>query len=88
MIDAVALSQALIRCPSVTPKDEGAIAIVESALTALGFTCKRMRLQAPGSEAVVSSHQARGFDLEPTEVHEIAESVKELFTVTNVPRNL
>ena len=60
MIDAVALSQALIRCPSVTPKDEGAIAIVESALTALGFTCKRLRLQAPGSEAVENLYARLG----------------------------
>jgi succinyl-diaminopimelate desuccinylase len=60
MIDAVALSQDLIRCPSVTPKDEGAIAIVEKALTALGFTCKRMRLQAPGSEAVENLYARLG----------------------------
>ena len=60
MIDAVALSQALIRCPSVTPKDEGAIAIVEKSLTALGFTCKRMRLQAPGSEAVENLYARLG----------------------------
>ena len=30
----------------------GAIGILESALTELGFACHRMRLQAPGSEAV------------------------------------
>jgi succinyl-diaminopimelate desuccinylase len=60
MIDAVALSQDLIRCPSVTPKDEGAIVIVEKALTALGFTCKRMRLQAPGSEAVENLYARLG----------------------------
>jgi succinyl-diaminopimelate desuccinylase len=44
----------------VTPKDEGAIAIVEKALTALGFTCKRMRLQAPGSEAVENLYARLG----------------------------
>jgi succinyl-diaminopimelate desuccinylase len=60
MIDAVALSQDLIRCPSVTPKDEGAIATVEKALTGLGFTCKRMRLQAPGSEAVENLYARLG----------------------------
>ncbi|HEY7978319.1 MAG TPA: succinyl-diaminopimelate desuccinylase [Rhizomicrobium sp.] len=60
MIDAIALSQDLIRCPSVTPKDEGAIAIVEKALSGLGFTCKRMRLQAPGSEAVENLYARLG----------------------------
>ena len=50
--DPIVLSQELIRCPSVTPKDEGAIGILEKVLTGLGFTCRRMRLQAPGSEAV------------------------------------
>jgi succinyl-diaminopimelate desuccinylase len=58
--DPVALSQALIRCPSVTPKDEGAIAIVETALTELGFVCRRMRLQAPGSEAVENLYARLG----------------------------
>ena len=60
MIDAVALSQDLIRCPSVTPKDEGAIAIVEKALKELGFACRRMRLQAPGSEAVENLYARLG----------------------------
>jgi succinyl-diaminopimelate desuccinylase len=60
MIDAVALSQDLIRCPSVTPQDEGAIAVLEKALTGLGFACKRMRLQAPGSEAVENLYARLG----------------------------
>ena len=30
-IDPVALSQALIRCPSVTPADAGALAVLEGA---------------------------------------------------------
>ncbi|HEY5106834.1 MAG TPA: succinyl-diaminopimelate desuccinylase [Caulobacteraceae bacterium] len=41
--DPVALTQALIRRPSVTPADAGAMDIVEGALTELGFTCRRMR---------------------------------------------
>jgi len=59
-MDAIALSQELIRCPSVTPKDEGAIGILEKALTGLGFTCKRMHLQAPGSEAVENLYARLG----------------------------
>jgi succinyl-diaminopimelate desuccinylase len=41
--DPVPLAQALIRARSVTPADDGAMAVVETALTALGFTCHRLR---------------------------------------------
>jgi succinyl-diaminopimelate desuccinylase len=42
-IDPVALTQALIRRPSVTPADAGAMSVVEDQLAALGFACRRMR---------------------------------------------
>src|SRR4051812_17607156 len=42
-IDAVALSRELIRKPSVTPADAGAMDVVEQALSGLGFACRRMR---------------------------------------------
>jgi succinyl-diaminopimelate desuccinylase len=38
-VDALALAAALIRAPSVTPKDEGAIGIVAETLEGLGFLC-------------------------------------------------
>ena len=41
--DPVPLAQALIRCPSVTPADAGALAVLEAALAPLGFACHRMR---------------------------------------------
>jgi succinyl-diaminopimelate desuccinylase len=41
-IDPVELARELIRCPSVTPADAGAMAIVERALTGIGFSCRRM----------------------------------------------
>lgn len=41
--DPVPLAQALIRCPSVTPADAGAMAVLEAALTPLGFTCTRLK---------------------------------------------
>jgi succinyl-diaminopimelate desuccinylase len=50
--DPVSLAQELIRCPSVTPADAGAIGILEAKLKALGFTCHRLRLQVPGTEAI------------------------------------
>lgn len=50
MINAVSLAQDLIRCPSVTPKDEGALALIESALKPLGFTCHRLRFEEAGHD--------------------------------------
>lgn len=41
-IDALTFAQALIRCPSVTPADAGAMDVLEKALTGLGFDCRRM----------------------------------------------
>ena len=43
MIDAVELTRDLIRRPSVTPADAGAMDVVEEALAGLGFACRRMR---------------------------------------------
>ncbi|MFZ5719930.1 MAG: succinyl-diaminopimelate desuccinylase [Pseudomonadota bacterium] len=42
-LDAVELARDLIRRPSVTPADAGAMAIVEETLSGLGFACRRMR---------------------------------------------
>ena len=42
-LDVVALTQALITRPSVTPRDEGAMDVVQRALEALGFRCERLR---------------------------------------------
>ena len=42
-IDAVELTRDLIRRPSVTPADAGAMAIVEDTLSRLGFVCRRMK---------------------------------------------
>ena len=44
-IDPVALAQALIRCPSITPEDGGALATLEAALQPLGFSCHRLRFE-------------------------------------------
>ena len=52
MIEPVALAQALIRRPSVTPKDEGALAVLENALKPLGFSCQRLAFQEPGTARV------------------------------------
>lgn len=41
--DVLALAQALIRCPSITPEDAGAQHVLASALEGLGFTVHRVR---------------------------------------------
>jgi succinyl-diaminopimelate desuccinylase len=43
VLDALALARDLIRRPSVTPSDAGAMAVVERALADLGFVCRRMK---------------------------------------------
>jgi succinyl-diaminopimelate desuccinylase len=45
VIDPVELTRDLIRRPSVTPADEGAMDLLERLLTSLGFTCRRMRFE-------------------------------------------
>lgn len=42
-IDAIELAEKLIRCPSVTPRNEGALEVLEDVLRPLGFACHRMR---------------------------------------------
>ena len=41
--DPIPLAQALMRCPSVTPVDEGVMDIAEGALSALGFRVRRYK---------------------------------------------
>jgi succinyl-diaminopimelate desuccinylase len=48
--DALTLAQALIRCDSVTPADDGALGVVQAALEARGFTCWRLRFGPLGNE--------------------------------------
>ncbi|MBN9544499.1 MAG: succinyl-diaminopimelate desuccinylase [Alphaproteobacteria bacterium] len=52
MIDALALTQALIGCPSVTPADAGALAVLEAALKPLGFECHRLRFEQAGTAPI------------------------------------
>jgi len=51
-IDPLELTRALIRKPSVTPKDEGALTVLEEKLKMLGFACTRMRFEEHGADAV------------------------------------
>lgn len=51
-LDPVSLAQALIRCPSVTPADEGALDVLARALEGIGFTCERLRFEEEGTPPV------------------------------------
>ncbi len=51
-VDPVALARALIRCPSVTPSDSGALGVVQKALENLGFLCHRLPFSEPGTDTV------------------------------------
>ena len=48
----IALTQALIRCESVTPAEGGALTLLESVLKPAGFSCHRMTFSAPGTPDV------------------------------------
>ena len=52
LTDPVSLTQALIRCPSVTPADHGALAVVEDTLSRLGFRCRRLTFEESGTAPV------------------------------------
>ncbi len=59
-IDPIALAQSLIRCPSVTPADAGAIGVMAAALETLGFTCHRMSSDERGGPAIANLYARLG----------------------------
>ncbi len=56
----LALARALIRCPSVTPEDAGALDVLEAALSGLGFACHRLPFEEPGTARVDNLYARRG----------------------------
>ena len=48
MTDVVSLARDLIRCPSVTPEDAGALGLLESVLKSAGFDTHRVVFSEPG----------------------------------------
>jgi succinyl-diaminopimelate desuccinylase len=59
-IDPVALARDLIRCPSVTPEDAGALDVLQRALEGLGFACHRLPFEAPGTARIDNLYARRG----------------------------
>ncbi|MBM3510698.1 MAG: succinyl-diaminopimelate desuccinylase [Alphaproteobacteria bacterium] len=50
--DPLPLAVELIRCASVTPREAGALAVLERVLGELGFRCHRLPFESPGTERV------------------------------------
>jgi succinyl-diaminopimelate desuccinylase len=50
--DPIAISRDLLRCPSVTPAEGGALSYLEAALKRAGFETHRMTFAEPGTESV------------------------------------
>ncbi len=59
-IDPVALAGELIRRPSVTPRDEGAIEILAGLLEGLGFACHRLVFSEEGTADIVNLYARIG----------------------------
>src|ERR1700760_974970 len=47
MTDALTLTRDLVRCPSVTPADAGALGVLQATLSAAGFNVQRVPFSAP-----------------------------------------
>ncbi|NBR51121.1 MAG: succinyl-diaminopimelate desuccinylase, partial [Alphaproteobacteria bacterium] len=61
-LDPVELAAQLIRCPSVTPAEAGALDLLQEVLENLGFVCTRLPFQEDGTEAVDNLYARRGSD--------------------------
>ena len=63
-IDPLYLSQALIKCPSVTPNDGGSLGVLQEALTKIGFRCEEVCFSAENTPDVTNLY-ARYGDRQP-----------------------
>src|SRR6266567_3836493 len=50
--DPIALARDLLRCPSVTPAEGGALALIERVLQDAGFTVHRVTFEEPGTDPI------------------------------------
>ena len=63
MLDPVKLTQDLIRCPSITPEEGGALTVLENTLRPLGFTCHRITFEEAGTPPVENLYARIGTTL-------------------------
>jgi succinyl-diaminopimelate desuccinylase len=59
-VDPGLLAAELIRRPSVTPKDEGALDVVARTLDDMGFTCHRLTFEEPGTDPIANLYARKG----------------------------
>jgi len=59
-IDPVELAAAMMRRPSMTPADAGALDVLQGALEGLGFTCHRLPFAEEGTDEVDNLYARRG----------------------------
>src|SRR6202789_3510069 len=52
MHDALSIARDLLRCPSITPADAGALGVLENILGAAGFELHRVTFSEPGAADV------------------------------------
>jgi len=62
--DPIALARDLLRCPSVTPAEGGALALIERVLLDAGFTVHRVTFEEPGTDPIENLY-ARIGDIAP-----------------------
>src|SRR3954464_6750154 len=62
VIDVIELTRALVRCESVTPREAGALDLLECTLTPLGFKCERMDFTQAGTDDVANLYAHIGQD--------------------------
>ena len=60
--DTVELTRALVRCESVTPREAGALQLLEKALAGIGFRCERMDFTEKGADDVANLYARIGED--------------------------
>ncbi len=60
--DVVELTRELVRCESVTPREAGALQILEKVLASLGFRCERMDFTQAGTDDVANLYARIGGD--------------------------
>jgi succinyl-diaminopimelate desuccinylase len=58
--DPVEIAQALIRCPSVTPQEGGALSYLQALLEPAGFICHRLTMREPGTPDVENLYARLG----------------------------
>ena len=50
--ECISLTQALVKCKSITPNDDGALKVIEDHLNTIGFKCTRLPFSEKGYDDV------------------------------------